>query len=141
MVFRFGFTKQSILVYIYMYVCMYVCMSVCLSLCLSVVCQSVVCVSVSLSVSLSVCLSGYQCWWLLQFCLFACPVSSSSSNAAGCDLNTVVADTELLDTSASKAKRHLVSFGAMARRRPPSHVRHSDSVVSWLNRMCLCGVM
>jgi len=56
--------------------------------------------------------------------------SVSSVNAASEDLNAAVTGTELLDSSASKAKRLLASSGALAGRRPPSHLHQADSMVS-----------
>jgi len=51
-------------------------------------------------------------------------------NAASEDLNAAVTGTKLLDTSANKDKRQLASSGALAGRRPPTHLHQSDSMVS-----------
>jgi len=55
---------------------------------------------------------------------------ASSSNSDGVDLSAVITGTQLLDTTASKDKRHLVASGALANRRRPSHIHHSESAVS-----------
>jgi len=72
-----------------------------------------------------------KCVSTLRVCVNECcwRLVSSSLNAASDDLNVAVTGTALLDTSANKAKRQLASSGALAGRRPPSHRRHSDSVV------------
>lgn len=50
--------------------------------------------------------------------------------AASYDITDAGAESYLLDTSANRAKRSLVSSGPMATRRPPSIVHRTESTVS-----------